>query len=101
MGSPADRFEVGDGMEASFGSPQEDELSASIRPQSVPSWLAALKGRAQPGVPSLPPRANAEHLVVDPPSVEHYVSRPRAPIVGVPHVPAWMQAEPSSPSSRW
>ena len=47
----------------------------TVRPSSVPSWMSELKG--QPGVPTLPPRQRAAHLI----DGAAPTSRPRAPIV--------------------
>ena len=47
----------------------------TVRPSSVPSWMSELKG--QPGVPALPPRQRAAHLI----DGAAPTSRPRAPIV--------------------
>ena len=52
-----------------------DPTASSVRPSSVPSWMSELKG--QPGVPTLPPRQRAAHLI----DGAAPTSRPRAPIV--------------------
>ena len=52
-----------------------DPTASSVRPSSVPSWMSELKG--QPGVPALPPRQRAAHLI----DGAAPTSRPRAPIV--------------------
>ena len=52
-----------------------DPTAGSMRPSSVPSWMSELKG--QPGVPALPPRQRAAHLI----DGAAPTSRPRAPIV--------------------
>ena len=52
-----------------------DPTAGSVRPSSVPSWMSELKG--QPGVPALPPRQRAAHLI----DGAAPTSRPRAPIV--------------------
>ena len=52
-----------------------DPTAGSMRPSSVPSWMSELKG--QPGVPALPPRQRAAHLI----DGAAPTGRPRAPIV--------------------
>ncbi len=52
-----------------------DPTASGMRPSSVPSWMSELKG--QPGVPALPPRQRAAHLI----DGAAPTSRPRAPIV--------------------
>ena len=55
--------------------PPNPNTTPGQRPSSVPSWMSELKG--QPGVPALPPRQRAAHLI----DGAAPTSRPRAPIV--------------------
>ena len=55
--------------------PPDPNATPGLRPSSVPSWMSELKG--QPGVPALPPRQRAAHLI----DGAAPTSRPRAPIV--------------------
>ena len=55
--------------------PPNPNATPGLRPSSVPSWMSELKG--QPGVPALPPRQRAAHLI----DGAAPTSRPRAPIV--------------------
>ena len=41
--------------------PPDPNATPGLRPSSVPSWMSELKG--QSGVPTLPPRQRAAHLI--------------------------------------